>query len=74
MCILPAHVCLRAGWVLSHNARRLDLADFQRLLDALAAQVATGRPLERWQLKVAQRAWYFQQRLLRVSNYSHERE
>lgn len=33
---------LRAGWVLSHDALRLDLADLARLLDALAAQVRSA--------------------------------
>lgn len=28
-----------AGWVLSHDALRLDMEDLQRLLDALSAQV-----------------------------------
>ncbi len=28
-----------AGWVLSHDALRLDLQDLSRLLDALVAQV-----------------------------------
>ncbi|PRW56738.1 pyrophosphate--fructose 6-phosphate 1-phosphotransferase subunit beta [Chlorella sorokiniana] len=42
------------GWVLSHDALRLDMDDLQRLLDALSTQVAAGRPLEKWQLEAAQ--------------------
>lgn len=63
-----------AGWVLSHDALRLDLADLQRLLDALQAQAAAGRPLQRWQLQAAQAAWAYHAHMLTVHHDTEERE
>lgn len=60
--------------MLSHDALRLDLADLQRLLDALAAQVAAGRPLKKWQLEAAQGAWRYHQHMLTVHHDTEERE
>ena len=60
--------------MLSHDALRLDLADLQRLLDALAAQVAAGRPLKKWQLEAAQGAWRYHQHMLMVHHDTEERE
>lgn len=60
------------GWVLSHDALRLDMEDLQRLLDALSAQVAAGRPLEKWQLEAAQGAWRYHAHMLTVHHDTEE--
>ena len=43
--------------MLSHNALRLDLTDFDRLLVALRSQLAAGKPLEAWQADAIRRYW-----------------
>ncbi|KAL4443791.1 hypothetical protein ABPG75_011528 [Micractinium tetrahymenae] len=60
------------GWVLSHDALRLDLADLQRLLDALAAQAAAGRPLQRAQVEAAAAAWRYFEHMLGVHHDTEE--
>lgn len=60
------------GWVLSHDALRLDLQDMQRLLDSLSSQAAAGRPLQPWQLKAALHAWRYHEHMLRVHHQTEE--
>ncbi|GAB4820685.1 hypothetical protein N2152v2_007731 [Parachlorella kessleri] len=67
--VLPAE---NDGWVLSHNALRLDLKDFDRLLVALRSQLAAGKPLEAWQADAIRRYWKQAVHMLVVHHDSEE--
>lgn len=58
--------------MLSHDALRLDLADFSRLLSALEAQLAAGRPVEAWQAAAIRRYWQQVVHMLVVHHDSEE--
>ena len=58
--------------MLSHDALRLDLEDFGRLLSALRAQLAAGRPVEAWQADAVRRFWRHALHMLVVHHDSEE--
>lgn len=60
--------------MLSHNALRLDLEDFSRLLAALEAQLVAGRPVEAWQAAAIRRYWEQAVHMLVVHHDSEEGE
>ncbi|PSC71488.1 hypothetical protein C2E20_5000 [Micractinium conductrix] len=60
------------GWVLSHDALRLDLSDLERLVDALQVAAAAGRPPSAEQLAVARAAWQYHAHMLTVHHDTEE--
>lgn len=46
-----------AGWVLSHDALRLDMADFASFLEALVPRLEAGRSLQPAQATAVRRCW-----------------
>lgn len=60
------------GWVLSHDALRLDMDDMSRLLEALYQQAESGRAVEQWQVDAAAEAWRYHAHMLTVHHESEE--